>query len=150
MSDDWIEKAAAKKRLDEQREQNDLTLTLYADQGSPRYFARLAQRVRTDANRYRELSGQDIVVEPDTNTREVVVRKPSYPAVKIQIELKGTAIEVEYARTRTAGASIVRDGLVFAIRALAPDDLYVAEPGDPSVRIEIPELSRRILAPLTE
>jgi hypothetical protein len=150
MSDDWIKKAAAKKRLDEQREQNDLTLNHYAEQGSPRYFARLAERVRTDANRYRELSGQDIVVEPDTNIREIVIRKLSHPTVKIRIELDGRAIRVQYTSRKADGASFRTASLDFAIWALAPDDLYVGEPGEPETRVEIPEVSRRILHALTE
>jgi hypothetical protein len=150
MPDDWIERAVNKKKANERREQKEADLTSYVDQGADLYFNELSERLAIDAKRYGDRSECNIVVERNFPGK-IVIRKPEFPhAISITAELKNRIVEVDYARTEDRQSSPLRQKMHYAVLARGPNELYVVSRESRDTRIDVPELSARILAPLTE
>jgi hypothetical protein len=96
MPAEWLQDHMASKRVDRLAEEADLRKARLAEEGAPRFFANLADRVAHDIDDYHQLGGDPDVCLDGQSAREFKVRKPRYPAKALRVELKTASIDYSY------------------------------------------------------
>jgi hypothetical protein len=136
VADDWVEKYRAERKAEGQESEAELIKAKHAQAGAPRLFKTIADRVKRDVEAY----GDNSLHYGFVPSSKFIVRRPSYPAVELEVTLSGVAVEYEYRfmmdgaseRTTSNGVILIKADLAGNVQAFQnglpfKDEIEVSE-----------------------